>query len=213
MFDKDLFDRICNAGCSREELEKFVIDIDKKEFDSENPFEKYYNVERLIMAIEKYEAKEIDAKFLASWMNAYNRIIMGGYKTEEQDESVSLKKYMIWEIADWIDGLAFFDGNEDIYNLKEYKKRFRVFDTILQDLTQCNAEYAPLGYDERGVIVFITNDDAKYFMKVFGELDYEKMTIDFENTAAVLLADRERKLLDAGYKELKYRNFTEEELL
>lgn len=212
MFDKDLFDRICNVTCSWDELKKFVTNIKKKEFDPDTPFEKYYHIDRMICAIEKYQAKEIDAKFLAAWMNAYNWIIMGGFKIKKQDKSVSIRDFLIAEITDWIDSLAFFDGNEDIYNLKEYKKRYQVLDSVLQDLERCSGEYAPLGYDNHGIIVLIVNDTAKYFIKIYGDLAYEKITINFEQTAAIMLADRERKLLDAGYKELKYRNFTEEDL-
>ena len=51
MYDKDLYNKIINASCSFEELEKFVIKIDKKEFDLDNAFEKYYDVERILYAI------------------------------------------------------------------------------------------------------------------------------------------------------------------
>ena len=55
MYDKDLYNKIINASCSFEELEKFVIKIDKKEFDLDNAFEKYYDVERILYAIRRYE--------------------------------------------------------------------------------------------------------------------------------------------------------------
>lgn len=58
MYDKDLYNKIINASCSFEELEKFVIKIDKKEFDLDNAFEKYYDVERILYAIRRYENKK-----------------------------------------------------------------------------------------------------------------------------------------------------------
>ena len=45
MYNKELYDKIISASCTFEELEAFVTDIDKKEFDVDNAFEKYYNCE------------------------------------------------------------------------------------------------------------------------------------------------------------------------
>ena len=57
MYNKDLYNKIINASCSFEELEFFVSDIDKKEFDLANAFEKYYDVEKILYAINRYENK------------------------------------------------------------------------------------------------------------------------------------------------------------
>ncbi len=48
MYNKN---KIINATCTFEELEAIVIDIDKKEFDLDKAFGKYYNVERILYAI------------------------------------------------------------------------------------------------------------------------------------------------------------------
>ncbi len=55
MYDKDLYNKILSVSCSFEELENFVIDINKKEFDLDNAFEKYYDVEKILYAIRRYE--------------------------------------------------------------------------------------------------------------------------------------------------------------
>lgn len=44
MYNKELFDKIVNANCTFEEAEAFGRDNDKKEFDLDKPFEKYYNL-------------------------------------------------------------------------------------------------------------------------------------------------------------------------
>ena len=67
MYNKDLYNKIINASCSFEELEFFVSDIDKKEFDLDNAFEKYYDVEKILYAISRYENKEISGKYLSGW--------------------------------------------------------------------------------------------------------------------------------------------------
>lgn len=211
MFNKDLFNRICNVSCSWEELKEFVIAIDKKEFDVENPFEKYYSVDRIISAIEKYQAKQINAKFLAYWMNAYDWIIMGGFKIEYEDESVALKDFLIWTIADWLDSLSFFDDSDDWYNLEEYKNTYKVLDSVLQDLPTCKAVFSELDEEdftqEDAVVVLIMNDKAKYFIKVYGDLDYNNEKVKFEKIKAIDLKKRAQQLLDFGYKELKYCNW------
>ena len=91
MYKKELLKKICDISCSSNELDEFVSQINKNEYDSDNPFEKYYDVDRLIVAIDKYNSKEIDAKFLAHWMNAYNWIVMGGFKRMEDTAETSLK--------------------------------------------------------------------------------------------------------------------------
>ena len=62
MYNKELFEKICSVSCSFEELESFVSGIDKREFDLDSPFEKYYNVDKIISAIGKYQSKEIGAR-------------------------------------------------------------------------------------------------------------------------------------------------------
>ena len=211
MYNKELFDKILDVSCSFEELENFVIDINKKEFDLENPFEKYYDVNRIIFAIEKYQSKEIDARFLACWMNAYNWIIMGGFKINHDYEAISLKEFLIWEIVDWIDSLSFFDDSEDYYDLEEYKNTYKVLDYVLRDIDNCNAVYAETHYGEGAVVVLIMNDNLKYFIKVYGDLDYKDETIQFEKVEPTHLKDRVKHLQNHGYRELKYGNWDDED--
>ena len=207
MYNKDLFERICNVSCSWDELKEFVTVINEKEFDLDNPFEKYYNVDRLISAIEKYQAKEIDAIFLACWMNAYNWIITGGFKIEDKDKSIGLKKFLVWQIVDWIDSLSFFNVDVDQYDLEEYKNIYKVLDSVLQDSDQCSAVFAQHGCDDDEVVVLISNDSARYFIKVYGYLDYSDDEIDFTKIEDTDLTNRVNRLLSLGYRELTYCNW------
>ncbi len=204
MFNKELFDEICDVHCAWAELEKFVTKIDKNEFDLDNPFDKYYNVDRIICAIEKYQSKEIDAKFLADWMDAYNWIIMGGFKIEDEDKSVSLKDFLIWTITDWIDSLTFFEDSDDYYTLEEYKTVFRVLDFVLKDLENCDAEFSQKGHNEGDVVVLVINRKAKYFIKIWGQLNYAEEDILIPKVPHKQLQNQVNDLKKQGYKELRY---------
>lgn len=204
MFDKKLFDKICNITCTFGELKEFCNDIDKKEFDLENPFDKYFRVDRIISVIEKYQSKEINARFLSYWMNAYDWIIMGGFKIEEDDKSISLKEFLVWVLTDWLDSLSFFDSEADCYNLEEYKRTFQVLSMLLTDVNQCEAVFAEYGDNEDEVVVLITNIESGYFIKVYGEQDYSNYVIDFTKVNYDELINRTNRLLDLGYQEIKY---------
>jgi len=213
MFNQELFNKICNVSCTLDELKSFVINIDKKEFDLDNPFTKYYNLEKIICAIEKYQSKEIDADFLGYWMNAYDWIIMGGFQTV--NEKISLKKFLIWEIADWLDSLSFFDDSDDWYNLEDYKNTFRVLDYVFQDIDNCKAVFAEhYDDDDDSVdygILLITNDNSKYFIKIFVDSGYDFTQLDLEKVEFTDLENRAKKLSSLGYRELKYCTFSYED--
>lgn len=212
MFDKELFKKICDVSCSWEELEKFVTNIDKKEFDLDNTLEKYYKVERIISAIEKYQAKKVNAKFLAYWANAYDWIINGGFKIENGDKIISLKEFMIFEISDWLDSLSFFDDRDDWYNLEEYKTMFKVLDSVFQDIDNCEAVFAvdadendeDYDYYAHDVEVLIKNDKAKYFIKVYTDCIYPDDKVLFSKVTLEELENQVIKLQKQGYSELKY---------
>ena len=212
MFDKELFKKICDVSCEFDELKKFTNKIDKKEFDLDNAFEKYYKVERIICAIEKYQAKKIDAEFLAYWSNAYNWIIMSGFKIENGDKSVSLKELLIFEISDWLDGLSFFDGDDDFYDLEEYKTTFKVLDSVLQDIDSCEAIFAldpdeddgDYDYYAHDVEVLIKNDNAQYFIKIHTDCIYPDDNVLFTQVKPEELGNQATQLQKQGYRELKY---------
>lgn len=205
MNNKDLFNKICNVSCLFNELEDFCIDINKKEFDLDNPFEKYYSVDRIISAIEKYQSKIIDAKFLAYWMNAYNWIIMGGFKSAEAEKYIPLKQILIWEITDWIDSLSFFDDSDDLYNLEGYKATFKVLDLALQEAERCQAVFAMENEEDDGcgadIIVLITNEDSKYFIRLYTDINDATDYLDKIDSST--MADRVEQLLKLGYQELQ----------
>lgn len=206
MYNKELFDKICNVSCPPDELKNFVTALSEKEFDLDNPFEKYYNVNRIISAIEKYQSKEIDAQFLTNWMCAYNWIIMGGFETTEADKYIPLKQILIWEISDWLDGLSFFDDSDDLYNLEGYKATFQVLDLVLKEAKRCQAVFAMENDEDydcgADIIILITNEDSKYFIRLY--TDIFDATDYLERVDYHTMTDKASQLLALGYKELEY---------
>ena len=212
MFDEQLFKKICDVSCDWGELQKFVTNIDKKEFDLDNAFKKYYKVEKIVCAIEKYQSKKINAKFLAYWSNAYDWIINSGFKIENNDKSISLKEILIFEISDWLDSLSFFDDSDDWYNLEEYKTAFRVLDSVLQDIDNCEAIFAVDADEEdedddyyaHDVAVLIKNVNAKYFITVYTDCIYPDDNVLFTKVPLTELENQATQLLKQGYRELQY---------
>ncbi len=51
MYDKTLIEKVCNLTCSEEDLE---ISLESIKFDIKSPFKKYFNVDTISNAIQKY---------------------------------------------------------------------------------------------------------------------------------------------------------------
>ena len=211
MFNQELFNRICAGGCTFEELENFVTKIDKQEFDLENAFEKYYSLERILFVINKYKAKQITDKFLAYWANAYNWILMSGFKVSyhKEDSTRSMQEILIDEISDWLDSLSFFDEDEDCFNANEYIEAFSSLDEIYKNLQEWELEYAPTNEfcDEPGDmwLLFINITKSKYLKIFYG--GYGEFTIENQEPWTEDDIDKAIQSLKAnGYQEMPYGN-------
>lgn len=214
MYNKKLFEKICNVTCSFEELESFVIKIDKKKFDLDSPFEKYYDLKKILFAIQRYEKKEIDDKYLSYWMNAYNWIIMAGFKIATKENSITFKEWLKWEISDWLDSLSFFDDSDDWYNLDDYKNSFAVLDKIYRNSNDWDRIFAHTdewGDNDDDVVVLAYNKKSKEFVKIYGELDYCRLEVKFLRVELDELEKKIDDLKEKGYQELKYGTWDEEE--
>lgn len=213
MYNKELLEKICNVTCSFEELELFQIKIDKKEFDLEKPFEKYYDLDKILFAISRYENKEVNDKYLAYWMCMYNWLIMGYFEPVTKDNPVTFKKWLEWEISDWLDSLSFFDDSDDWYNLEDYKNTFKILDKIynnLQDWNGCFAHTDEWGDNDDDIVVLAYNEKINEFVKMYGELDYLHLDVKFERVELDELEKQIEKLRKNGYQELKYGTWDED---
>ena len=214
MYNKELYGKIINVSCSFEELESFVSDISKKEFDIDNAFEKYYDLERILFAISRYENKEINDKYLAYWMSAYNWIIMAGFKAGNENVGITFQDWVLWEISDWLDSLSFFDDSDDWFNLDDYKNSFRIIDEIYKNLNDWECIFAHTdewGDNDDDVVLLTINNKAKKFVKIYASLDYLNEKVDFPRIEEDELGKKIKQLKKFGYQEVRYGLFDEKE--
>ena len=214
MHNKELYGKIINVSCSFEELESFVSDISKKEFDIDNSFEKYYDLERILFAISRYEKKEINDKYLAYWMCAYNWIIMAGFRAGNENVGITFQEWVLWEISDWLDSLSFFDDSDDWFNLDDYKNSFRIIDEIYKNLNDWECIFAHTdewGDNDDDVVLLTINNKAKKFVKIYASLDYLNEKVDFPRIEEDELGKKIKQLKKVGYRELRYGLFDEKE--
>lgn len=212
MFDKNLFEKICKVTCTLDELEAFNREINKKEFDLENPFAKYYNLNSILHCINLQIKGFVTDKFLAYWANAFNWIIMGGFKTKYNDDtekSISLETLLIWEISDWLDSLSFFDGDTEFLNLDDYKNTFTSLNSIYKNPDKWTIYYAFTNeeYDNgepvNSIVVLLINEKKNLYAPIYSEgCDFK----DYPLEKAHLVDDiekEEKRLKENNYKRLQ----------
>ena len=212
MYDKDLYNKILSVSCSFEELENFVIDINKKEFDLDNAFEKYYDVEKILYAIRRYEIGEVSDKYLAYWTNAYNWIIMAGFKLKKEETEITFQEFLEDLITDWLDSLSFFDDSDDWYNLDDYKNTYIALDKVYKNINDWERIFAhtdEFGDNDDDVVVLAYNNKTKEFVKLYHELDYLNYKVNIERVELDRLKKEIRQLKKRGFEEMKYGIFHE----
>lgn len=208
MFDKELFDKICNVTCTFDELKNFTVKISEQQFDLDNAFEKYYSLDRILLAIEKYQKQEIDDKFLACWANAYNWIIRAGFESSPFfAKGVTIKEILIEEISDWLDSLSFFEEEAECFIISEYIEVFSSLNTIYQNLDEWCFDYAQIyEFDEEYgdvTILFVNEQEKKYLNFIF--VDCGKCQIVGKNACKDTdIESRIQSLKNSGYQEMPF---------
>ena len=173
MYDKELIERICKLTCSKEDVCRNQTTIN---FDSEYPFRKYYDVNIIIKAINKYISKEWDDQTLAGWCCIYNWILCGGFSNDVKEDLNPLEQYLFDDLSWGLDGLSFFDeetyfeeSKDEIYEIIEsYKK----WDHIWQTRDSWKGIYAPIGMFDLtngNQYVLLVNETLKEYMILFSE--------------------------------------------
>ena len=211
MFDKVLFEKICNITCTLDELKGFNSKIYEKEFDVHNCFEKYYSLDVILKCIQLRKDKRITDKYFAYWCNAYDWIIMGGFKGKANDENennIDVATILIWEISDWLDSLSFYD--DGFYDLDVYVRNFRVLDSIYKNHRKWEVFYSfgSETYDDGEPInaisvLFINKIKNVYYTLFIDGCDFKKCIL---NKKMMEVPDIEKMISDLkikGYKELQ----------
>lgn len=212
MFDRILFEKICNVTCTWDELKRFNSKIDEKDFDIDDCFKKYYSINSILKCIELYNDKRISDKYFSYWCNAYNWIIMGGFKGKANDENVKnvdLETILIWDISDWLDSLSFFDEEYDDFDLGAYVDNLRVLDSIYNSPEQWDAFYS-FGTDTydsyasiNDIIVLLINKIKNvYYTFVSDGCDFKDYILDEKLIKVANVEDLINDLKIKGYKNL-----------
>lgn len=209
--DERILSKICNMDCSFETLEAFVIAVSNK-IDKYNDFDKYYDVNKIITVIEKYQNGQIDEKYLAYWTNAYNWILQDSFVTEDDKmgfvyvKTISLKEFIWWILSEILDSISFYDEDiSEYYNFNDIKKEIKQLDKLIKDNEkgQCKASFAILNSEDNNkIVVLIINEVEEYYAKLYGYLDYNNLFTEFNKITHSAFFCKVSRLKKKGYKEL-----------
>ena len=153
--------RICKLKC---DINK--VSIDDINFDYDNPFDKYFNLDYLIDAIDSNLKDELSNRELANWAYLFMNII----STNDYDKLLKedLKKYVIINmIVDYLDGLSFYD-EESFHYLQYIIRQIKTLDYIYKNKEQWKM-YADFSDDTNGneitTILFVNDNQKMYFLE------------------------------------------------
>jgi len=204
MCDKELINKICDLSCSFSEIN---IAQDKINYDIEHPFKKYYKLDTIIAAINKYKNKEITDRFLAHWACLYNWIICGGFNDELiEEKGNSILELVKQLISDDLDALSFF-YKEDEDMIEDYILGFKNLDEIYKTVNNWKGYYAPSEYADfnNDQYVLLVDDINKKFMIVYSDFienGYEDEFLVFVSDD--VLKNKIRELENNNYFMLSY---------
>lgn len=168
MFDKKLIEKVCNLTCTKTELAD--INVEKINYDTENPFKKYYSFAVIKGAIEKYISKKWDDQTLAHWAYLYDWILEGGFEENMVDNLDTFELFMKDVITEHLDGLSFFDAEydeDDETNIYQWLQLFENYDRIWQTRKGWKAVFAIVGVcdeENESQYVALFNDTTKEYM-------------------------------------------------
>lgn len=206
MYNKEMFEKICNVECSFEELESFVVGIDKKEYDFDDAFEKYYRIESILKAIWRYHNNEVNELYLAYWADAYNWIINSSFNV--QRHAVSLKDIVKRDISDWLDSLSFFNEG-DVFLKTDYKTAFKMLDYLYQTIDEWEGFYAYEAIDEESFdsAMLFVNHKTKEFTVRYDHVMRFDVKKDIKEVSKKELNEEIMSLRQCGYCKLRSRKF------
>ena len=191
MFDAVMFDKICSVSCSDKELRGFNCGLDRREFDMDNAFDKYFSLDSIIKCIDLYKSGKVSDIFVSYWACAYNWIIMAGFRGKDNDENekdVSLDTLIRWEISDWLDGLSFYDKEcetKDLLGIDDFREAFCSLDRMYKNIDSFTAFYSYTGefYDngcpiEDAFILLINHEGREFLFYRCDGCDFRECRLD-----------------------------------
>lgn len=170
MFNKKLFESICNLTCEKEDFNFNPANRRKVKYDLEDPFIKYYSYDSIVKAFNKYINKEWDDQTLAHWFCVYGWILNGGFSSKTKSSLNLVEELITFIISDYLDSMSFFKeeyylNNEDNTPIENYIKEFKFCDELWQQRKEFKAYY----FMVRDVYLYskfivLVNDSKKQYM-------------------------------------------------
>lgn len=176
MYNAQQLQDICNLDCSRDEISRFCAKARKQKVRQNNSFDKYYDLNTILLALIKFEQGEVGELDMLYWAEAYHHLIADGVKVEH-GQRVTLRQYVKQIIVDSVyDLVNYFDNYDKQYSvsINSYKLRFCVLDYVLRDVDNCKAMFSRQNARDRFPIALIVNDDKEYYIEqlyYFGDWD------------------------------------------
>ncbi|MBQ2738463.1 MAG: hypothetical protein IJF38_07210 [Clostridia bacterium] len=209
MYDKDLIERVCSLSCSRDDVARSQTAV---KYDTEHPFKKYYSLNTVKGACDKYLRREWDDRFLANFACIYLWVLSGGFDDGVVEDLSSIESFLKDLIVDDLDSLSFFyedyTDDEPRENIKERIKLFESYDYILATQSSWRAVYAMIGpfAEENGdQFVMLINDNAKEYMIIYSDfIDNGYADARFSFVSADEHIALEKKLRSDGYTLLSH---------
>ena len=217
MYNKKLIERICNLTCKPEDVSVVQTSI---RYDKRHPFRKYYNVNSIITAINKYLNKEWDDKTLAHWCCIYDWILYGGFKKGVIEDLNSLEKLIRDVICYYLDGISFFEDDllTEVPNyFVDAIEGFKNLDFVLKTLNDWKCFYAKIGiyceYNDDQYVVLFNETEKKYIIIHSDHLqngfnDKYIRYIDEDKFIALI-----EQLKEEGFEVMKYDEYWYEQAL
>ena len=167
MYDKELFQRICDLTCSKDDVIRSQTSM---EYDTVEPFKKYYSIATIKGAMEKFISQEWDDRTLAHWACIYSWILTGGCRDTEE-HLTPLQRFLCGVIVWDLDGLSFFGDEyceDSIKLLRDCIQVFENYDHILKTHGEWRVLNATIGpYDESNGarwVLLINNRRSEYMI-------------------------------------------------
>lgn len=213
MINFELHNKIINCEATTEELMSFFPQ-DKSEFDKDDSFEKYFDLDKVKRALHLYRTKKINVDYLSHWACAYDWIISATLWSEPSPEGFhTLKENLVEQISDWLDGVSFFDESDDYPKnfLSKFYKALQLYYDTYKNIDKWTAFYVEhrqyrdpddfdyLSHDD--VFLLFVNDTERTYYTFVGclapnnELSDNKLSLEE-------LDEKLKKLKQAGYKKL-----------
>ena len=179
MFDKEYIKRVCDLSLNEEDYSKSQILI---KYDLDKPFKKYYNINIITSALNKYLLNEWSEEKLTHWACHYMWVLNGGFDGRVIEDLSSLENLYLQIISNYLDELSFFSSGNwanpkiRILNLINSAKDF---DHIWQRINHWKAYYMQLNSEDENLLILVNDIDKLWAYLFAGYL------IDTDNSGVV----------------------------